>query len=97
MNEIVTYDTSVAEQELTAENRLEIIEDGIRRKYLSRLTEMQIVPFKDEEPLESFLIDNVRLFRITEMVYHKGEPATDKFTTVFNTLSTYNASVFIIT
>ena len=96
MNEIVTYDTSVAEQELTAENRLEIIEDGIRRKYLSRLTEMQIVPFKDEEPLESFLIDNVRLFRITEMVYHKGEPATDKFTTVFNTLSTYNASVFII-
>lgn len=96
MNEIVTYDTSVAEQELTAENRLEIIEDGIRRKYLSRLTEMQIVPFKDEEPLESFLIDNVRLFHITEMVYHKGEPATDKFTTVFNTLSTYNASVFII-
>ena len=34
MNEIVTYDTSVAEQELTAENRLEIIEDGIRRKYV---------------------------------------------------------------
>lgn len=29
-----------------------------------------------------------------EMVYQKGEPVTDKFTTVFNTLSTYNASVY---
>lgn len=29
-------------------------------------------------------------------MYQKGEPITEKFTTVFNTLSTYNASVFII-
>ncbi len=36
------------------------------------------------------------LFYAYEMVYRKGEPVTDKFTTVFNTLSTYNASVFII-
>lgn len=57
---------------------------------------MRIAPFTDTEPLESYLIDNVRMFRITEMVYHKGEPATDKFTTVFNTLSTYNASLYII-
>ena len=84
------------QQELSAENRLEIIEDGIRKKYLSRMTEMNIAPCTDLLPLESDLIDNVRLYRITEMVYHKGEPATDKFTTVFNTLSTYNASVFII-
>ena len=95
MNEIITAPVE-EKQEITAENRLEIIEDGIRKKYLSRLTEMNIAPFTDTQPLESYLIDNVRLYRITEMVYHKGEPATDKFTTVFNTLSTYNASVFII-
>ena len=94
MNEIIA--APAEKQEITAENRLEIIEDGIRKKYLSRLTEMNIAPFTDTQPLESYLIDNVRLYRITEMVYHKGEPATDKFTTVFNTLSTYNASVFII-
>ncbi|WP_294411298.1 DUF87 domain-containing protein [uncultured Ruminococcus sp.] len=97
MNELQTINnSSLAVQEITLENRLEIIEEGMRRKYLSRLTEMQIAPLTDMQPLESDLIDNYRLYRITEMVYHKGEPATNKFTTVFNTLSTYNASVFII-
>lgn len=97
MNEIQKINnTELVPQEMTLENRLEIIEEGIRRKYLARLTEMQIAPFKDLQPLESDLIDNYRLYKITEMVYHKGEPATNKFTTVFNTLSTYNASVFII-
>ena len=98
MNEIQTVNNTsmLPTQEITIENRLEIIEEGMRRKYLSRLSEMQIAPLKDLPPLESDLIDNYRLYRITEMVYHKGEPATNKFTTVFNTLSTYNASVFII-
>ncbi len=97
MNEMQISDSAVLEPaELSIENRLEIIEEGIRKKYLTRLTEMTIAPLGDLEPLESYLIDNVRLYRITEMVYHKGEPATNKFTTVFNTLSTYNASVFII-
>lgn len=95
MNDIQPINTAEV-QELSLENRLEIIEEGIRRKYLARLTEMTIAPLGDIQPLESDIIDNVRLFRITEMVYHKGEPATDKFTTVFNTLSTYNASVFIV-
>ena len=36
------------------------------------------------------------IYKITEMVYQKGESATDKFTTVFNTLSTYKATAFII-
>lgn len=83
-------------QDMTIKNRLEIIEEGIRKKYLARLTEMQIAPVRNILPLEEDLIDNVRLYRITEMVYQKGEIATDKFTTVFNTLSTYNASAFII-
>ncbi len=82
--------------EISLDNRIEIIEEGLRKKYLSRLTEMEIVPVGDLPDLESDLIDNVRLFNITEMVYQKGEPATDKFTTVFNTLATYNASVFVI-
>ena len=30
------------------------------------------------------------------MVYKKGEPVTDKFTTVFNTIATYNASIFVV-
>lgn len=98
MNEIMrTHNSEMIEvQNMTINNRLEIIEEGMRKKYLARLTEMEIAPVGELEPLEEDLIDNVRLYRITEMVYQKGESATDKFTTVFNTLSTYNASVFII-
>lgn len=76
--------------------RLSVIDDGIRKKYLARLSEMQIAPIKDLPPLENDLISNVRLYHVKEMVYQKGESVTDKFTTVFNTLATYNASVFIL-
>ena len=81
---------------MTINNRLEIIEEGLRKGYLARLTEMQIAPTGNLIPLEEDLIDNVRLYYIDEMVYKKGEPVTDKFTTVFNTIATYNASVFVI-
>ena len=82
--------------DISMENRLAIIEDGIRKKYLARLTELQIVPVSQMLPLEEDLIQNVRLYHVTEMVYGKGESVTDKFTTVFNTLSTYNATAFIV-
>ena len=97
MNDLrVDTDNAVSVKELTTENRLEIIGEGLRKKYLSRLSEMKIAPANDILPLEEDLIDNVRLYHIKEMVYEKGEPVTDKFTTVFNTLSTYNATVFIV-
>jgi len=82
--------------DISVENRMEIIDEGVRKKYLARLSEMQIAPIDALPPLEEDLINNVRLYRITEMVYRKGEPVTDKFTTVFNTLATYNASIFIL-
>lgn len=82
--------------EITTEDRLEIIDEYVRRKYLTRLSDMQIMPLTEITPLEEDLIDNVRLYRITEMVYRKDESVMDKFTTVFNTLATYNASVFFL-
>lgn len=86
----------ITPESISLENRLEIIDEGIRKKYLARLSEMEIIPAQKLLPLEDDIISNVRLYRITEMVYQKGEPVTDKFTTVFNTLSTYNASVFVL-
>lgn len=82
--------------DISVGNRLEIIDECVRKKYLARLSEMEIAPVGDLTSLEEELINNVRLYRVTEMVYRKGEPVTDKFTTVFNTLATYNASVFIL-
>lgn len=83
-------------EQISVENRLEIIDEGIRKKYLTRLSEMPIAPITHLQPLDDDAISNIRLFRIMEMVYQKGEPAIDKFTTVFNTLSTYNDSVFVL-
>ena len=85
--------TSVA---ITTDNRLEIIDEGIRKKYLARLSEMEIAHISEVPDLEEELINNIRLFKISEMAYPKGELVTDKFTTVYNTLATYDASVFII-
>ncbi len=98
MNEIIERDKEEIKtaDEMTIDNRLEIIDEGIRKKYLARLNEMDIAPVGQIKPLEDELINSIRLYRVTEMVYQKGESVTDKFTTVFNTLSTYNASVFII-
>lgn len=86
------------ENKLSLENRLDITYDFLRKSYLTNLNQMMIAPIDNSNtlPLEEDLIENVRLYRITEMVYQKGESVTDKFTTVFNTLSTYNASVFVI-
>lgn len=98
MNDIIKAEETgiIEEQELSIENRLEIIEDGIRKKYLARLSDLSIAPVDNLCPLEEDIIDNIRLYRVSEMVYQKGESAVDKFTTVFNTISTYNASVYII-
>ncbi len=97
MNDVAKINpTDIAETDISIENRLEIIEDGIRKKYLARLSDMFIASVDNLCSLEEDIIDNIRLYRVTEMVYQKGESAVDKFTTVFNTISTYNASVYII-
>lgn len=98
MDVLQTYENgqTALTQEVSFDNRLQIIEEGIRKNYLTRLSDMRIAPVQSLLPLEDDLIDNIRLYHITEMVYEKGESAIDKFTTVYNTISTYNASVFLI-
>lgn len=97
--ELINKPVTPEAEALTApdfEDRLSIIDEAIRKNYLSRLSAMRVQPIGEIPELEDDLIRNVRLFRINEMVYRKGESVTDKFTTVFNTLSTYDASVFVL-
>lgn len=82
--------------EVSLEDGLEIFEDLLRKNYLSRLSGMEVAQIDELLPIQQDLIENVRLYKITEMVYQKGENATDKFTTVFNTLASYPASVFLV-
>ncbi|WP_027868620.1 ATP-binding protein [Eubacterium sp. AB3007] len=100
MNELQSIqDGEIKAKEFSIENYLQVTEEVIRKQYLSRLKELQVADpaeLFDLPPLEEDLVDNIRLFKISEMVYQKGEPITEKFTTVFNTLSTYKASLFIL-
>lgn len=65
---------------------LKVVDDVILKNYVSELSSMEIVPLS-KSVLESNIRDNVRFFKITEMVYEKDELATYKFASVFNALT----------
>ena len=74
---------------------LQVVDDIVLKNYVQHLHDFQIIPL-DEETKSANLSENVRLFKITEMVYEKDEFATYKFASVFNALSTTNCGTFII-
>lgn len=74
---------------------LRIVDDVILKNYVTELSKLDIVPLSDSV-LRSNIRDNVRFFKITEMVYEKDELATYKFASVFNALSITDSAVFII-
>lgn len=74
---------------------LRVVDDVILKNYISNLSKMEIVSL-DKSVLDSNISDNVLFFKITEMVYEKNEFATYKFASVFNALSSSDASIFII-
>ena len=81
------------EMESSFRKTLEIIDDAILKNYVTNLD--QLVPEKSQEKL-SKTIQNVRMYRITKMVYEKNEFSLHKFTSVFNSLSHINTSVFLM-
>ncbi|NBH13138.1 ATP-binding protein [Lachnospiraceae bacterium] len=69
-----------------------LVDDIVLKKYLHKLTELEIIPLDDS--LKK--ISDIRLFRITEMVYQKNEYSTYKFASVFNAVQNLNCGVFIV-
>ncbi len=69
-----------------------LVDDIILKKYLYKLTDLDLVPL--DERLKK--ISDIRLFKITEMVYQKNEYSTYKFASVFNTVQNLNCGVFIM-
>ena len=78
-------------QEKLAEASL-LVDDIVLKKYLHELTSLKIVPLNEE--LDR--INDIRLFKITEMVYQKDEYSTYKFASVFNAVQNLNCGVFIL-
>lgn len=82
---------SDAEVASRCRSALEVVDDVILKNYMTALPEMEVVPLK-----RVLNIDDVRIFKITEMVYEKDEFATYKFASAFNALSFVDASIFLI-
>jgi hypothetical protein len=74
---------------------LQVVDDVVLKNYVSKLQNLDIIPLDDKE-ISDNIKENVRLFKITEMVYEKDEYATHKFASVFNSLSTANCAVFVM-
>lgn len=75
-------------------NALIAVDDIVLKNYLPKLDTLKIVPL-DSESKKKCLKD-VRMFKITEMVYEKNEFSAYKFASVFNTLANVNCTIFVI-
>lgn len=69
-----------------------LVDDIVLKKYLYKLTDLDIVPLDDS--LKD--ISDIRIFKITEMVYQNNEYSTYKFASVFNAVQNLNCGVFVI-
>lgn len=74
---------------------LQVVDDIVLKNYITKLKDLNVIPLSNKE-LEENISENVRFFKINEMVYEKDEYSTHKFASVFNTLATNNCAVFII-
>ncbi|MDO5003887.1 MAG: DUF87 domain-containing protein [bacterium] len=90
-------DTSVKQPSLEClqSNLIEsskLIDDIILKKYLHKLSDLDIIPLDDD--LKE--ISDIRIFKITEMVYQNNEYSIYKFASVFSAVQNLNCGVFII-
>ncbi len=69
-----------------------LVDDIVLKKYLHCLSDLEIIPLGDE--LKN--ISDIRIFKITEMVYQNHEYSTYKFSSVFSAVQNLNCGVFII-
>lgn len=83
---------SMAELETQLVESSKLVDDIILKKYLHKLTDFEIIPLNSD--LKQ--ISDIRLFKITEMVYQKDEYSTYKFASVFNSVQNLNCGVFIV-
>lgn len=74
---------------------LQVVDDIVLKNYITKLEDLSIIPLSNSV-LESNISENVRFFKINEMVYEKEEYSTYKFASVFNALASINCAVFII-
>lgn len=69
-----------------------IIEDFVMKNYLTTLQSMEVVPLP--EVFKS--LEQVRMFKLTEMIYQKEESSLHKLSSVFNSIQHLNCGMFLL-
>lgn len=75
-----------------AERAGQLIEDIVLKNYLTKLADLEVIPL--DTGIQR--VNDVRMFRITEMVYQTKEHSGHKFASVFNTLQNLNCGIFVM-
>ena len=92
----ITKNNYIPEQKSIQENfnnAIKIVDDVLLKNYLTKLEDLEVVPFSSEN---EELFDTIRFFKITEMIYEKDEYSTYKFASVYNSLISMKCAIFII-
>lgn len=74
---------------------IQSVDDIVLKKYLLDLSTYEVVSIQDNQ-LSMDRTQNVRIFKINEMVYETDGFSTDKFATLFSTFSNKDNSIFLL-
>ena len=85
------HPTDISGYENNANKALTLLDDVVLKNYLSRLSDLEIVPVSDEMSLKETI-----LFKVNKMVYEKDEYATDKFISIISAMTYTKGSIFMI-
>lgn len=95
MNKLVIKNDKLEKFQERCNEAFTLVDDVVLKNYISKLSLMEIVPLKNED-IKKNLEDNVRLFKINEMVYQNDEYSTYKFASVFNAVASTKSMLFVI-
>ena len=95
MNELVIGEDKLDNFQKRCNEAFTLVDDVVLKNYITKLNDMEIVPL-NKELLKNNLKDNVRLFKINEMVYESDENSIYKFASVFNAVASTKSMLFII-
>lgn len=90
LSQLTQSDYTLLQSNLIEGNTL--VNDIVLKQYLYKLSDLDIKPIS----YDLTNISDIRLFKITEMVYKNNEYATYKFASVFSAMQNLNCNLFII-
>lgn len=85
------FPTELNNYQQEAVNALNLVDDIVLKQYLSKLPDMPIVPFNEDNEKGGIV-----LYKINKMVYEKDEYTTDKFISVISSMTYTPGSIFMI-